>query len=45
MSKPEVLNFFKHMAQLINIHMVRGPPTAQLLHCDNCWTMHKKAEI
>jgi len=38
MSKPGILNLFKHMAQLINKDRVRGPPTAQLLRCDNCCT-------
>jgi len=39
MSKPGSLNLFKHEVQLINKHRVRGPPTVQLLHCDNWWTV------
>jgi len=38
MSKPGTLNYFKHVAQLINKHRVRGPLTVKLLHCDNCCT-------
>jgi len=38
MRKPGILNFFKHVAQLINEHRVRGSPTVPLLHCDNCCT-------
>jgi len=38
MSKPGVLNLFKHVAPLIYEHSARGPPTVQLLHCDNCCT-------
>jgi len=38
MSKPSILNFCKHVAQLINKHRVRGPPIVQLLNCDNCCT-------
>jgi len=32
MSKPGVLNLFKHVAQLISKHSVRGLPTIQLHH-------------
>jgi len=39
MGKPGVLNLFKHEAQLINKHSVRGPPTVQLLHYDNWCTV------
>jgi len=39
MSKPGVLNLFKHETQLIDKHRARGPPTAQLLHYDNWCTV------
>jgi len=38
MNKPGILSFFKHVVQLINNHRVRGPPTVQLIHYDNCCT-------
>jgi len=38
MSKPGILNFFKHVARLINKHRARRSPTVQLLHCDNYCT-------
>ena len=31
-----VLYLFKHVAQLVNKQTVCGPPTVQLLQCDNC---------
>jgi len=39
MSKPGVLNLFKHEAQLTNKHRVRVPSTVQLLHYDNWCTV------
>ena len=35
-NKAGVLNLFKHVTKLVHKQRVRGPPTAQLLHCDNC---------
>jgi len=34
-SSTGVLNLFKHVAKLINKQKVCGPPTAQILQCDN----------
>ena len=44
MSKPGVINFFKHMAQLMNKHRVRGPTTVQPRHCGHYCTCTKNAE-
>jgi len=35
--QPEVLNFSKHVAQLMNRGYIRGSPTV-LLQCDDCCT-------
>jgi len=41
MSKPGVLNLFKHETQLIDKQRDSGPPTVQLFHCDNWCTEQK----
>jgi len=45
LSNTGVLNLFKLVAQLINKRKVHGPPTMQLLQCDNCCICKKKNNI